>query len=179
MTLVSSSQKLKSKLKKNLKHAKYVITSGLKPKSSESDPLSNEGDTEEDSLTFSYTDSYTDSENHLTSSSGVDVDQIENYLQDIIYFAVKIFDILEPSMSDSESENESNSDSGLTDSESGSGTDSQSVPEMDSELDSETFTAENPGGKPKPPSETKPENEFPKKNKPNVLKKLGQKLSKN
>ncbi len=169
VTLVSSSHKLKSKLKKNLKHAKYVITSGLKPKSSESDPLSNEGGTGEDS--------FTDSANDLTGSSGVE--EIENYLQEIVYLAVKIFDILEQSPGDSESENESNDDSEFTDSEIGSGIDSQSVPEMDSEPNSETFTEENPGGKPESPSETKPENDFPKKNKRNNLKNIGQKLSKN
>jgi hypothetical protein len=82
---------------------------------------------------------------------------------------MKIFDILEPS--DSESENESNDD----DSEFSSGIDSQFAPEMDSEM----FTAENPGGTPKPPSETKPENDLPKKNKRKILKKIVHKLSKN
>jgi hypothetical protein len=141
-----------------LKHAKYVITSGLKPKSSESVPLSNEGDTVKDS--------FTDSGNDLTGSSRVK--QIENYLQDIVLLAVKIFYIVEPSLSNSESGNEFNDDSEFTDSEFGSGIDSQSVPEMDSEPNSEMFTEENPGEKPEPPSETKPENDFPKKNKRNI-----------
>jgi len=142
-----------------LTHEKYVITSVLDPKSSQSESLSSEGDSEHHSITDpGFVDSYEE-----------DMDQIRYNLREIIYRVGKIFDILEPDLSDSDydsSDFEMDSDftfeSSDIDSEFGVGTDSES----------------SPGGTLKPIADIKPE-DLLKKNSLKLLKSIGRKLSKN
>ncbi len=132
-------------------HEKYVITSILDPKSSQSESLSSEGDTEHHSITDpGFVDSYAE-----------DMDQIRCNLREIIYRVGKIFDILEPSLSDSDYDwSDIEMDSDYT---------------FDiSDIDSES----SPGGTPKQIADIKPE-DLLKKNSLKRLKSIGRKLSKN